>query len=321
VFSASLDRLVNTPARYGWDGDAAIVDIDDAASGRVVADPDVAAATEYAESRVRVEDRVRVVTSYRDVKGSVDWWIIDGRRPTADDEILLGPRLAETLDVGVGDQITAGPARRLDVVGVGVGPVFGGAFANGALVTADGRARLGGTAPFRTLAVRLRDDVSVASFLARYGRDYEVGLASVPQEVRNLSELGRLPDLLSGFLALVGLAALGNALFVAVRRRRRDLAILRVIGHSPAQNRLTVITMALTGSILGLAVGVPLGLAAGRNLWKLVAEDASVEGDPLTSAGPVVLVVLGVLLATLVLAGVPAWWTARRAPGPALRAE
>ena len=64
VFSASLDRLVDTPARYGWDGDGAIIDIDENAADRVVADPDIAAATEYAESQVRVEDRIRVVSSY-----------------------------------------------------------------------------------------------------------------------------------------------------------------------------------------------------------------------------------------------------------------
>lgn len=322
VFATSLDRLVETPARYGWGGELSIIDANAESARRVVGDPDIVGATLFTQTSVRIEQDRRYVVSYEDLKGDAGWWVMSGSLPTAPDQVLLEPRLAEQLGVGVGDDLVAGPAERLEVVGIGVGPNFGsGAFGEQALVTPAGAERLGGSAPFAEIVMDVAPGRSVAEVRERYARAYEMGDATAPPEIRNLSELGRLPELLTGFLAVIGLGAMANALWVSARRRRRDLAVLRVLGHTGRQSRATVVTMAVLAAAIGVVVGLPLGLAVGRTLWRVVAESSGVEGDSLVT----VPVLAGLPLAALVVAGAvalpAAWYAVRRGPAETLRTE
>lgn len=322
VFGASLDRLVDTPARYGWGGDFAIVDADAAAAGRLIDDPDVAGATRFTQSTLRVEDVRTDVTAYENLRGDAGWWISAGSLPTAPDQVMLEPRLADRLGVAVGDEVTAGPAVVLRVVGLGIGPTLGdGGFGEQALVTPAGAARLAGTSPFTEIVVEVAPGRSVDRVLDRYRADYEVAEAEPPAEVANLAQLGRLPEVLVAFVAVIGVAALANALWVSARRRRRDLAVLRVMGHTPRQSAATVVAMGAVATMIGVAVGLPLGLALGRTVWRVVAEHSAVAGDSLVT----VAILGGLPVAALVAAGVVAvpvaWRVARRAPARALRSE
>lgn len=322
VFGASLDRLVAAPARFGWSGEFAIVDADEAAAARVAADPAVAGATRYTQTTVRIGDDRRYVNAYEDLVGDTPWWISRGLLPTAPDQVVLEPNLAEQQGVGIGDEITAGPAVRLRVVGIGVGPDLGnGAFGEQALVTPAGAERLGGTAPFTEIVVDVAPGHSVQEVMGDYGRDYELTEATPPAEIDNLSQLGRLPELLTAFLAVIGLAALTNALWVSLRRRRRDLAVLRVLGHTPREAGAVVMTMALVAAGIGAVLGLPIGIAVGRTLWRVVAESSAVEGDALVAAQ--VLVGLPfVVVAVAVAVAVPAAWLAgHRRPAGTLRSE
>jgi ABC-type antimicrobial peptide transport system permease subunit len=94
-----------------------------------------------------------------------------------------------------------------------------------------------------------------------------------------------------------------------VRRRRHELAVLRALGLTRGQTRLVVVTQATLLAVIGLAFGIPLGVAAGRTLWR-----AATGMAPLAYHTPAALWAL-VLIAplALVVANLLAAWPGRRA--------
>lgn len=322
VFSTSLDRLIDTPARYGFDGDFALADTNAEVERELVEDPRIEGATAFDESLVRFDGRQVEVSAFRDLAEPAGWWVIEGALPGSPSEMMVGPRLARALDVGVGDEVVSDAGERMRVSGIGIGPSFGSAgFDSGALATPGGLDRLDGTQPFRTIVVRLAATADAGNVADHYGRSFELTEAAPPRAVRNLSELGGLPTALVTFLAAVGVFSLANAVFVAGRRRRRDLAVLRVLGHTPGANRVTVLTMTFVGTAVGLVVGLPIGVAVGRTLWRVVAEGASVQGDAVTPAVALAALLVGTLILAAATAAVPAWSAGRRSPGHVLRVE
>lgn len=322
VFSTSLDRLIDTPARYGFDGDFALSDTNAEVERELIEDPRIEGATAFDESLVRFDGRQVEVSAFRDLAEPAGWWVIEGALPGSPSELMVGPRLAGALDVGVGDEVVSDEGERMRVSGIGIGPSFGSAgFDSGALATAAGLERLEGTQPFRTIMVRVAPTADADEVAGEYGQSFELTEVNPPRAVRNVSELGGLPTALVGFLAAVGIFSLTNAVFAACRRRRRDLAVLRVLGHTPAANRLTVITMTFVGTAVGLVVGLPIGVAVGRTVWRVVAESASVQGDAVAPAPALVALLLGTLVLAAATAAVPAWSAGRRSPGHVLRAE
>ena len=126
---------------------------------------------------------------------------------------------------------------------------------------------------------------------------------------------------MAGFLAVVSVITLAHAAAVTVRRRRRDLAMLRVLGFSGRDLRNTVRVQVAALSLVGAVVGVVLGLGLGRQLWRGVASSVSI---PTVIALPAPAIVL-VPLVIAVLAQIGAAFS-RRAAGRipaaiALRAE
>ena len=61
--------------------------------------------------------------------------------------------------------------------------------------------------------------------------------------------------------------ALALTLTTSVRRRRRDLALLKTLGFTRRQLAATVAAQASIVALLGIVVGVPVGIVAGRSLW------------------------------------------------------
>jgi len=100
----------------------------------------------------------------------------------------------------------------------------------------------------------------------------------------------------------LALASLALTLTAAVRQRRRELAVLKVLGLTSRQLRQAVRWQATLTVLLALVVGIPLGVAAGRVLWIRFADNLGVIDTPsvpllaLGLAG-VVLVVLANLIA------------------------
>ena len=111
-------------------------------------------------------------------------------------------------------------------------------------------------------------------------------------------------------------------LVTGVRRRRRDLAVLKALGCTRSQVRAVVAWQATALAAAALVIGVPAGIIAGRWTWAVFANAAGVSPQA-TIALPVVL--LAVPLVTLLLANLiaafPGRVAARLRPAAVLRTE
>jgi ABC-type lipoprotein release transport system permease subunit len=100
-----------------------------------------------------------------------------------------------------------------------------------------------------------------------------------------------------------------------------ELAVLRALGVTPWQTRLVVISQALVLAVVGLVFGVPLGLAAGRTAWRVVAGYVPLDYVPPTAVWALVLVIPVTLLVVNLEAAWPARRAARTPVAATLRAE
>ena len=96
-----------------------------------------------------------------------------------------------------------------------------------------------------------------------------------PDDIRNYSRVRDTPLILGGVLALLAVGTLAHVLVTAVRRRRRDLAMLKTLGLVRRQVLGVVEWQALSLAGVALLIGVPLGLLAGRWAWVLFASSAA----------------------------------------------
>jgi ABC-type lipoprotein release transport system permease subunit len=114
---------------------------------------------------------------------------------------------------------------------------------------------------------------------------------------------------------------LAHVLLTGVRRRRRDLAVLKTLGLLRSQLLRVVSWQATSLAAAALLVGLPLGLLAGRWAWLLFADSAGV-GSQADVPVPLVLLVIPVtLVLAVLLAIVPGWTAGRIRPALILRSE
>lgn len=320
TFGASLDRLVASPARWGWEADLVVVDVTDEGLAELEADERVEAVAEVPSGQVVVGGADAVAYAVVPVAGDLGWVLHEGREPDAPDEVVLGTTLADRLEVSPGDEVDV-TGGRYRVVGVGLGPPLGGeALGDGMLLTPEGLEGASEVQLFREALVRFAPGVDVGSAVGELGARWELGEREPPREVRDLAELGALPEVLGAFLATLGAVALVHALAVAVRRRARDLAVLRALGVTPSQSAGSIVVMAMTTATVGVVVGAPLGWAVARLVWGEVARGIGVAPDVVVPAG-LPLVLVATLLVAGLLALVPARAVARQRPAALLRAE
>ena len=110
-------------------------------------------------------------------------------------------------------------------------------------------------------------------------------------------------------------------LFTGVRRRRRDLAVLKTLGLTRSQLLKLVSWQASALATVALLAGLPLGALAGRWSWALFAGATGVPGQADIPLPLVLLAIPGaLLLANLVAAG-PGWAAAQTRPALILRSE
>jgi ABC-type lipoprotein release transport system permease subunit len=62
----------------------------------------------------------------------------------------------------------------------------------------------------------------------------------------------------------------------SVRRRQRDVAILRAFGFTPRQVRRTFCWQAVTLAGITLIIGIPAGIACGRLCWQVFAHQLGI---------------------------------------------
>lgn len=346
TFSASLDRLARTPALYGWTWDvAAGIGWFEFDTKQVMtslsADRQVAAFAGVAFGEVRIEGRQVAVVGIDPLRGEVFPTLLEGRPPAGQDEIVLGTKLLQRLHHRVGDTVTVAVSDRtlrMRVVGRAVFPSLGA----GSLIETG----LGEGAAVRA---KLFDDPSTPGIytllLIRFapGADGRVAATVAdrlgygsgdgcppslcmpgPQRPGDLNDFARLrtvPLVLAGMLGLLAVAALGHTLVSSIRRRRRDLAVLKTLGFVRRQVVATVAWQATTLAATAALIGLPLGVAGGRWAWRLFAGQLGVGAGPATPALAVLLALPAAVLVANLIAAVPALLAGRTRPALVLRSE
>ncbi len=344
TFSANLSHLLATPRLYGVTWDARVANYGESSDINTVL-PTVQQdgaisdfSVGYAGFPITLDGvQAEGVAVSPDKGASLEPVALEGRRPSAPDEVMLGSRtmaalgthLGATVQASVAD-LTAGTLP-LRVVGTAVFPPLGDVIGlgKGAALTPDGLRRMipNVTQPLDTILVRFQKGVDkpramaqLKDRLAASGR-FDVVQPERPDDLVNFGRVQRLPLVLGVLLGAFAAATLAHLLVTSIRRRRPDLAVLKVLGLTSAQVRATVAWQATTLAVVAVALGVPFGVVAGRMIWRLFAEQLGTSAEP-----AVPLLALGALsTAALAVANLvavlPARSAARTQPAIILRSE
>ncbi|HEY7625430.1 MAG TPA: FtsX-like permease family protein, partial [Ilumatobacteraceae bacterium] len=217
--------------------------------------------------------------------------VLSGRRARTAGEAVLGSETAATLHLGIGDRLTARSDTfgevPIEIVGIAVLPSAGAFVAErtglgtGAFILTD--LQPGGLAAF--VGLTLADGVDPKAFVAKVG-DFSawdtlgppiIHASPVrPPKIVNVSDIRSAPLILGGVLVICLALGLSLSIATSVRDRRRDLAILRVLGFNDRDLRSSVRWQAATIIVCGLVVGLPLGAVAGRWAWRHFARQLGV---------------------------------------------
>jgi hypothetical protein len=360
TFGSSLATLVSHPALYGWnwsygisaDGGYATLPQPQLAS-QMRSDPDVAAWTLVWFASANLDGQA-VPLLFGRPRATVAPPILSGHPVDGRDQIVLGPATLAQLHQRLGGTVTASVGTfvraHLVIVGTATMPTAGlsqglhTSLGTGALASAQllGPMAVSCYGPPAMALIRLRSGVTAAAghaSLQRAATAVTKTLAAAPAnspcqgvtlnvlgvqhpaQIANYRLMGAAPDLLAGGLAAGAFAALALTLFASVRRRRRDLAVLKTLGFTRRQLAGAVAWQASVAAAAGIVVGVPLGIAVGRWLWILFARQIYAVPAPTVPGGALVLVALGTVLVANLAAVLPGRSASRTATAPALRAE
>jgi putative ABC transport system permease protein len=126
---------------------------------------------------------------------------------------------------------------------------------------------------------------------------------------------------LASLFALTALATLIHVLITSVRRRRKDLAVLRTLGFKTRQVASAVAWQSAVLAVVALVIGVPAGVLLGRYGWSLFATNLGVVSVPVVSWGPVLAAIPVTITVAVVISIGPALAARRTRPASVLRAE
>lgn len=248
--------------------------------------------------------------------------ITDGHLPAAAGEVMLAPTSARLLGARIGSTVRFAGDRgtaTLTVVGLGLLPqtAYNG-YDAGAWVTPGAYDQLFAGFLNRAGYLRLRPGTDPLAVIVRLGAattgvrgadSLFPDVAPTPARLAQIRDIRVIPLTLGVFLALLAVGAVGHTLAASVRRRRRDIAVLRALGMTRRQVRAVLLTQGVVIAAIGLGLGVPLGLAGGRVLWRFVA-----DLTPLQYQRPVAgLTVLLVVPVALVVTAALTVWPGRQA--------
>lgn len=323
----SMDALVEDPRRYGWAWSARM-GVPDELDG-LAREPGLAFGLLHNQA---VELRGLHMTGYalEAIRGEMAPVLRDGSVPVAADEIALGAKTARELGVRVGDAVDAvtreGATVTLRVVGtVVLPPVDHPDPGQGALFTAEGLRRVERSDGVTALVVRYPDGADPLRYeeLLRTSHGLELNAESYPHVPGNLINLERARGIvvvLGAFFVVLGAFSVGHALVVAARRRRQEIAVLQALGLVRRQVRALFAWHAAATAVLGVAIGLPVGIVAGRAIWQLMIGDFGLIDHPTLHTAALVAVVPASLLVAVALGWLPGR-RAARLRASALRTE
>ncbi len=99
------------------------------------------------------------------------------------------------------------------------------------------------------------------------------------------------------------------------------MGLLKSLGFVRRQIALSVSWQTTTVAAIGIVLGVPLGIAAGRLVWNAFASNLGVVADPVVTAWVVAAIAAGTLVVANLLAVGPAWVASRTRAASLLKAE
>lgn len=343
VFASSLHHAVTTPSVYGWAVDGVLVgsengdDLgDDAAlASALTVDPSFESVAEIVndlEVTVNgIPDRTWVL---HDLSGHSSFVMVRGREPIGPDEVAVGGDTLDRLGLDVGDTVevsAGGPARALEIVGVTALPVTedGGSSSVGLAMDRDAADTLGfsGDCPAdaecsRYLGLTTVPGTRVTDAVEPHLSDaVSLVTPTPPGQVERLRAVDGLPRALALVLGIIAVLAVTHAAAVTVRRRRAELAMLRVLGLYGRQLRRVVTVQVAVLALGGAVIGVVLGLALGRLLWTAVADSVPLPVVITFPATAVVVVPLAIAVLAQLATSLSRRSAGRVRPALALRAE
>ncbi len=333
VVVRSIDALESDPANWGWTWTTK----PDAFGGddpmpQVAADPDVASVGILSAGSVVADGQGLQGMSLTAHKGDLAFTLLRGRLPSSAAEVALGTQTLHDLEASIGDaldvMVSDGTANTsLQIVGtVVLPPTELATLDEGAVFTPDGLARVAQGPPSPELVIGYREGVDAPALERRLGDTAGLTFpvfarANVPGSITTVAQASGVAWSLAVFFSIIGIVGLFNALTTSVRREGHDLAILRALGFRGREVRRATLVQALTMSIVGLVIGVPVGLVAGRSVWRGVSGGLGIAADPRVPW----LLVWTILPATVAVTVVLCWWpgryAARSRPAVQLRAE
>jgi ABC-type lipoprotein release transport system permease subunit len=353
IFGASFSHLVSTPRLYGdnWQ-----VDLDNLAYPQVQAiakslraNPNVTKIT-YGVTGKYIEVNGYAVETLLvdDVKGPLPFSLASGRLPHGDHQMLVGTTTLSAAHAHVGSRVRVSIVNAKGAKSTGTLLVAGsvvippsfqiGGLGDGAVMTitaAEGVACA--TAPSRAscvaaitatlahasmgMAVATANTPAGRATAARLDQKFASQLTApaAPTSLVNFGQAVDFPLLLALTLTLFGAAMLTHLLVVIVTRRRREFAVLRVLGFTRRQVSSSIFWQSTTTAFIGVVFGVPLGLLGGVVIWRDFVTSLGAVPATVIPALAIVVIALLALVCALALAVVPAILTARIRPGEALR--
>ncbi|MFL5796921.1 MAG: FtsX-like permease family protein [Actinomycetota bacterium] len=343
-FGASLQHLTATPALSGWNWDALVgIDLDEnapAAANQVsqrkliaflAHDPRVESYSVGALPEVTVNGNRVLGIAMESRRGSVTPSLADGSLPASPDEIALGAETLRSSGVGIGDTVrvrVASTTTTMRVVGRVAMPDLFFSFSRpgeGAALFLEWVRRVdpqsaheGGE--FVRFAPGVHQGMVMAELARTVPYFFDLPLLQ-SQRVAYLGDVRGVPIVLAGVVALLAAATLAHTLVTSVRRRRRDLAILKTIGFSRRQVSATVAWQATALAAIAVAIGLPLGAVAGRWGWNFFAGQLGVVPVAIVPIVGVLLIAPATLAVANAMAAVPGRLAARTRPAEVLRSE
>jgi hypothetical protein len=339
TFQAGLGRLLDTPARYGWTWDAVVDSRDTALGPGVVAtlrtSPIVRSVSLGRRTSLLTDGAAIQTFSFNPLLGGPYPTLTAGRAPRGSAEIALGQQTLDRLGKQIGDDLAVrgpnGARVEVRIVGRTLLPLVNlnqdlsvseGGIVDGPLVKrvggADVALALVDLEPGKTLQ-DLRGALGVQGSAASPS-GFVLG-PTYTADLRGYYAVRQTPLLLAGILALLGLGVLAHTILTTTRRRRRELALLRCLGFLRRDVRISVRWHAITIVVVCLLVGLPLGIALGRNLWSAFARGIGVPSDAGSPSLAALVVAVVTVAGASALAAVPGWRAARLRPAEVLRSE
>jgi hypothetical protein len=355
TFGSSLNSLVSHPALYGWNWN---YELNTPEGGGYI---DAKQATQLLSHDRYVAGFSGVFFDSLQIDGQtvpiigatpnspVNPPILSGHTLEDRDQIVLGATTLAQLHKRVGDTVEAhygsvSNQTRLRIVGTAtmpaVGPGLGlrlsmgtGALVSDLLLPAADRNPSSGPDGPGAYFVRLRPGANPTAALHSLQRidtaldsdpnaaPMSVLSAQRPAEIVNYRSMGSIPAYLGGGLVAGAVVALGLTLIASVRRRRRDLALLKTLGFTRRQLAAVVAWQSSVAVVIGIVVGIPLGIVLGHVLWDAFAHEINAVPRPSVSGLSIVLIALGALGLANVVAAIPGLIAARTPTALLLRAE